>query len=60
MKIKVFINAIIILSVLCLATFAQTVEQKADELLNAYTKQGRFREAIEEYSWIGGGPRSTR
>jgi tetratricopeptide (TPR) repeat protein len=27
---------------------------------DVYTKQGRFREAIEEYSWTGGGPRSTR
>jgi tetratricopeptide (TPR) repeat protein len=27
---------------------------------DAYTKQGRFREAIEEYSWTHGGPRGAR
>jgi hypothetical protein len=27
---------------------------------DAYTKQGRFREAIEEYSWTRGGPRGAR
>jgi hypothetical protein len=27
---------------------------------DAYSKQGRFREAIEEYSWTLGGPRGTR
>jgi predicted Zn-dependent protease len=27
---------------------------------DAYTKQGRFREAIEEYSWTHDGPRSAR
>jgi hypothetical protein len=27
---------------------------------DAYTKQGRFREAVEEYSWTLGGPRGTR
>jgi hypothetical protein len=40
-------------------------EQKLTQRLHrtlgdVYTKQGRFREAIEEYSWTGGGPRSTR
>jgi hypothetical protein len=27
---------------------------------DAYTKQGRFREAVDEYSWTLGGPRGTR
>jgi tetratricopeptide (TPR) repeat protein/uncharacterized protein YjiS (DUF1127 family) len=27
---------------------------------DAYTKQGRFREAVEEYSWTLGGPRGAR
>jgi tetratricopeptide (TPR) repeat protein len=40
-------------------------EQKLTQRLHrtlgdVYTKQGRFREAIEEYSWTGGEPRSTR
>jgi tetratricopeptide (TPR) repeat protein len=40
-------------------------EQKLTQRLHrtlgdVYTKQGRFSEAIEEYSWTGGGPRSTR
>jgi hypothetical protein len=40
-------------------------EQKLTQRLHrtlgdVYTKQGRFREAIEEYSWTQGGPRSTR
>ena len=40
-------------------------EQKLTQRLHrtlgdAYTKQGRFREAIEEYSWTHGGPRSAR
>jgi predicted negative regulator of RcsB-dependent stress response len=40
-------------------------EQKLTQRLHrtlgdAYTKQGRFREAIEAYSWTQGGPRSAR
>ena len=40
-------------------------EQKLTQRLHrtlgdAYTKQGRFREAIEEYSWTHGGPRGAR
>jgi tetratricopeptide (TPR) repeat protein len=40
-------------------------EQKLAQRLHrtlgdAYTKQGRFREAIEAYSWTQGGPRSAR
>jgi hypothetical protein len=39
---------------------AQVLQRLHRTLGDAYSKQGRLREAIEEYSWTLGGPRGAR
>jgi hypothetical protein len=38
----------------------QLLQRLHRTLGDAYSKQGRFREAVEEYSWTLGGPRGAR